>query len=93
MATSHNLYTVGTTAIPVSPIVTHAGMDITIQNVSASGYIYIGGEGVTSSNYGYRILPNHAISLELPGNCDLYAIGSAAGLNAAVLITGLEVGS
>lgn len=93
MATKHNLYTIGTTAVPVSPTVTHSGMDITVQNVSPSGFIYVGGEGVTELNYGYRISPNHAISLELSGRCELYAVGSAAGLKAAVLITELEVGS
>ena len=93
MATTHNLYTVGTTAIPVTPIVTHSGMDITIQNVNSSGYIYVGGEGVTATNYGYRILPNHAISFELPGRSILYIVASAPSMSVAVIRMGLETGS
>lgn len=93
MATTHDLYTVGTTAIPVSPTVTHSGMDITIQNANSSGYIYVGGEGVSATDYGYRILPNHAISVELAGHCDLYVIASAAGMIVPVLRTNLESGS
>lgn len=93
MATTHNLYTVGTTAIPVSPTVTHAGMDITIQNVNASGYIYVGADNVSSTNYGYRILPNHAISFELPGSSSVYIIASAPNMKAAVVRMGLEAGA
>lgn len=93
MATTHNLYVVGTTAIPVSPTITHSGMDITIQNVNASGYIYVGAANVSSENYGYRILPNHAISFELPGKCDLYVVASAPDMNVSVIRMGLEVGS
>ena len=91
--TVHSLLTVGTTAIPFTPTAKHSGMDITIQNVSTSGYLYVGGEGVTSSNYGYRILPNDAVSFELPSNTYLYVVGSTAGLSAAVIYMGLESGS
>lgn len=93
MATTHNLYTVGTTAIPVSPTITHSGMDITIQNVNPSGYIYVGTQGVSESNYGYRILPNNAFSVELAGHCDLYIVASDPDMNVAVLRTNLESGS
>lgn len=65
-------------------------MDITIQNVNDSGYVYVGGEGVTTTNYGYRLLPNHAISFELPSTDQLYLIASAADMQAAVIKIGLE---
>ena len=77
----------------LTPYVQHSGMDITIQNVNASGYIYVGGEGVTSSNYGYRISPNHAISFELPSNDGLYLMSSDSDMQAAVIQTGLENGA
>ena len=94
MATRHNLYTVGNTeAIVVSPGKVHGGMDITIQNVNASGYVYLGAENVSATNYGYRILPNHAISVELSGSAQLYIIASAPEMKAAVLTTNLEEGS
>lgn len=92
---SHSLISVSTSqAVRVSPHGTHSGVDITIQNVNASGYIYVGGnDQVTSSSYGFRILPNHSISFELPGKDSLYIIASTTGLSAAVLITNLESGA
>ena len=68
-------------------------MDVTIQNVHASAYVYIGGEGVTSSSYGYRLNPGLAISFELPGKDALYAITGTNGSQVAILKTSLETGS
>lgn len=90
MATLHNLYTVGTATIVVSESTNNSGRDITLQNVNQTGYIYIGAAGVTSTNYGYRLLPNHAISFELEGQDELYAIGSQNDLKLAVLSINLE---
>lgn len=91
MATTHNLYTLSNTgATRLTPLGMHSGMDITLQNVNPEGYIYIGGEGVTSSNYGYRLSPNNAVAWELPEKDVLYAIADTDGLNLAVLKTSLE---
>ena len=81
-----------TTATRLTPNGKHSGMDITLQNVNDSGYIYIGGEGVTSTNYGFRIMPNHSFSIELNGNDAIYAIASSNGLSLAVLKARLEAG-
>lgn len=89
--TTHNLYTVNnTTPTLVSPSGLDSGVDITIQNVNDTGYIYIGGEGVSSSSYGFRLFPNQAFSVELAGTDDLYVIGSSTSLSVAVLTTSLE---
>jgi hypothetical protein len=91
--TAHRIQVLGNTeAVRLTPNGDHSGMDITLQNVNPSGYIYVGGEGVSSSSYGFRIMPNHSISFELPGYDALYAIASAADMNLAILQTGLEVG-
>lgn len=91
MATTHNLYTLNSvSATRLTPPGMHSGMDITLQNVNADGYIYIGGEGVTALNYGYRLSPNNAIAWELPEKDALYAIASADSLKLAVLKTSLE---
>jgi hypothetical protein len=68
-------------------------MDITIQNVHASAYVYLGGEGVTSSSYGYRLSPGSAISFELPGRDSLHAITGTNGSQVAVIKTNLESGN
>jgi hypothetical protein len=67
-------------------------MDITVQNVDDTAYVYVGGEGVSSSDYGYRIAPGHAISFELPGRNNLFAITNTNNSKIAVLKTNLEVG-
>jgi len=80
-----------TTPTLVSPNGTHSGCDLTVQNINESGYVYVGGAGVTTTSYGYRVSPNTAISFELPGRDAIYLIGSTT-LNAAVLTMGLEEG-
>jgi hypothetical protein len=90
---SHQLYTIGTSATRITPLGTHSGLDVTIQNVNDDGYIYVGAnKNVSASSYGYRIMPNHAISFELPGGDALFICASEADLNAAVITTGLEIG-
>lgn len=81
-----------TEAIKITPSGIHSGMDITIQNVNSYGYIYVGGEGVTSSDFGFRLMPNHSVSFELPGYDELYVIASEPDMNIAIIKTGLEVG-
>lgn len=77
----------------LTPNGVHSGMDITIQNINTTGYVYVGGEGLTSSSFGYRIAPDHAISFELPGGDSLYALSSEDEMSIAVLKTNLESGS
>jgi hypothetical protein len=92
--TSHALTTLSnSTATRLTPNGVHSGMDITIQNIHASAYVYIGGEGVTTSSYGYRLSPNTAISFELPGKDALYAITGTNGSQVAVIKTNLDSGN
>lgn len=89
--TEHALITLSnTTATRLVPNGVHSGMDITLQNVNDEGYIYIGGENVTSSNYGFRIIPGHAISFELPPKDALFAISSINSMKLAKIQIGLE---
>lgn len=83
-----------TTPTRLTPNGKHSGIDITLQNVNDTGYIYIGGTDTTSStNYGFRIMPNHSFSIELNGNDAIYAIASVNGMSLAVLKAKLESGS
>jgi hypothetical protein len=95
--TTHSLITINAfSSTLVSPLGIHSGVDITIQNLSSEAYVYIGGEGVTTSSFGYRIPPDSAVSFELPGKDSLYATTNSAasgGIQVAVLKTGLEVGN
>jgi len=92
--TQHSLVTLSnTSATRLTPNGIHSGMDITIQNVDASAYVYLGGEGVTASDYGYRLNPGSAWSVELPGLDALYAITDTDNSQVAVLKTSLESGN
>lgn len=94
MAT-HSLVTVGnTTPVRLTPNgLTHSGIDITIQNANLSGYIYIGAdETVSDENFGYRLKPEHAWSVELSGKDHIYVVGSADNMKVAVFNCELEVG-
>jgi len=77
----------------VGPVLINGGTDLTIQNINDTGYIYIGDESVSLTSYGFRILANTAISFELPGNATVYAVGSEPNMQAATIMTGLEIGS
>ena len=79
------------TATRLSPNGTHSGLDFTIQNPNSEGYIYIGGDSsISSTNYGFRLAPNQAISFELPGKDAIYAIASTSNVYVSVIFTGLE---
>lgn len=89
--TIHEIFPLSTTAAQrLTPVGIHSGMDITLQNINLFGYVYVGGENVSSTSYGYRLMPNHAISLELPGQNALFAIASDPDMNLAVLKIDLE---
>lgn len=92
--TMHSLTTLSnTSATRLTPNGTHSGMDITLQNVNTTGYIYIGGSSdISDTDYGFRIMPNHSISFELPGKDELYAIASIDEMKLAVIKTSLESG-
>lgn len=79
-----------TEATRLTPNGIHSGMDITLQNVNTEAYVFVGGEGVTTTNYGYRISPNNGWAIELPGKDALYAVSDVDGANVAILWTGLE---
>ena len=88
--TTHRIVSLSTTSPSLlSPPGTHSGVDITMQNVNSEGYVYIGASNLTSVNYGFRIDPSHAISLELNGKDAIYAIGSTSNLSVSVLSTAL----
>mgnify|MGYP000163790290 CR=1 FL=1 len=90
--TRHSRITVWDDATRLSPNGIHSGVDITIQNLDGSNYVYIGGSGVNSSNFGYRLAPGAAVSFELPGTDAIYAYSDNE-IDVAVLMTNLEVGS
>ena len=80
-------------ATRLTPNGLHSGMDITIQNLDETAYIYIGGENVNPEDFGYRISPNNAWSVELAGRDAIYAITDVDNSYIAILKTSLESGN
>lgn len=90
MAVNHQVTILNSeTAVLVGPSANHAGRDITIQNLSSTDNVYIGTQGVTSSSFGYRLLPNSAWSVELMHGDHIYAISNGTA-SIAVFTLGLE---
>ena len=56
-----------------------------VQNINASGYIYVGNNDVTSSNFGYKIYPGQGITVELPSRTIMYAIASDVDMSASIM--------
>lgn len=91
MTVSNRQVLSNTESVRLSPNGTHSGLDFTVQNSNDAGYIYLGGtSSVSSTNYGFRILPNHSISFELPGEDAIYAIASTTGMYVSTIYTSLE---
>jgi hypothetical protein len=92
MATVHQTITLTTsgTAYEIIPALAGNGKDVTIQNNNATANVFIGGSGVTTSDYGFKILPNAAISFEITGNDSIWATGSANGATVNVIRINLE---
>ena len=89
MAITHQMFEIDDSAAVAITPTNHAGRDITVQNLNDAGYLYLGGPNVTTSNFGYRIAPNSAWSIELRQDETIYAIGSTSIL-VSVLMGGLE---
>jgi len=94
MAIKQSIHTLSSSqSILISPKGVHAGVDITIQNLSSTGFIFIGNTETTLTNFGYRISPGSAWSVELSGKDYIYATTDADGTVAAVFMLNLESGN
>lgn len=85
MATVHETFTLtdSGTAYEIIPELGGNGKDITIQNNNASAAVFIGGVGVTTSDYGFKLVPGAAISFNLDPKENVWAVSatSAATVN------------
>jgi hypothetical protein len=88
MMTIHATTTL-TTSGTAYKIVSTAG-DTTIQNNNSTANVFIGAEGVTTSNYGFKIVPGAAIAFELNGRDPIWAVSDTAGATVNTMIVQLE---
>mgnify|MGYP006272333875 CR=1 FL=1 len=83
----HNILPISNTAatsLDIAEIV-KSSFTLVVQNINSDGYIYLGNPGVTSSNFGFRLSPNQAFTIEMPSSQNLYAIASDSGLSVSVM--------
>ena len=75
MAISHARVSVGTTATKLtSDYDGKDGQTINVQNPAGGVDVYIGGEGVTTTDYGYLLKAETNFSVELQADEKLYAV-------------------
>jgi hypothetical protein len=58
---------------------------ISIQNVSETGYAYLGNESVTSLSYGHKLFPGQSFAVDLLADDQIWAVGDT-GVSVAVFI-------
>ena len=59
-----------------------------VENADTAATVYLGGAGVTSSNYGVSLLPGASVSIDLlGGNESVWAISSGSSNVAVLLVT------
>lgn len=90
MAVTHEVVDVYSEGpIEIGPTGNHAGRDVTIQNLSETVDVYLGGEGVTTESFGFKLEPKAAWSIELRAGDHIYATASES-TNVSVFMLGLE---
>ena len=59
---------------------------LVVQNDNSVGFIYLGTNTVSASNYGFKLYPGQAFTIELSAYAHLYAVCSANTMTAAVMV-------
>jgi len=92
MATYHEIVTLSdTTPLELTPEGrVHSGLDLTVQNIDEEAIIYLGAEDVSSTSYGFKLLPGAGFSIELNPRDELYAISDTNESEVALLRVLLE---
>ena len=87
MATVHETFTLTTsgTAYEIIPVLGGNGKDITIQNNNVSANVFIGGAGVTTSDFGFKLVPGAAISFNLDPKENVWAVSSTSAATVNIL--------
>lgn len=78
MAVNHGIFTIGATAISLSNWhLQKSECSLIIKNISA-GNVYIGASHVTTTNFGFRLLPEQTLSVTLGPYDDIFAISDSS---------------
>ena len=58
---------------------------LVIQNINDSGYVYVGGYNVSDTDFGFKIYPQQAFTVELRPLDKIYAVGDALDISVMVI--------
>jgi hypothetical protein len=58
---------------------------LVIQNINDSGYVYVGGYNVSDTDFGFKIYPQQAFTVELRPFDKIYAVGDALDISVMVI--------
>jgi len=75
MAISHQRVSIGTTATQISSdFAGKDGQTVSVQNPTGGATVYLGGEGVTTSAYGFALGEGTTFSIEMQDGEKLYGV-------------------
>jgi hypothetical protein len=80
-----SLSTTAPVELTISDIV-QSSNTIIVQNDNNSGYLYLGSNAVSSTNYGFKLFPGQGFTIELSAYSRLYAVCSSNTMTAAVMV-------
>ena len=92
MAINHAIVSVGATATLLTVAASGGGKDgstILIQNPTGGQAVFLGGAGVTSSSYGYKLAIGSDMSMELNQGEEVYGVVASSTQSVAVLRQGV----
>jgi hypothetical protein len=78
MRLRHKIESLNSTAINlVVRETTDARNSMSIQNISNTGFAYLGNSWVTTSNFGIKLFPGQIYTIELASSDDIWAVGDS----------------
>lgn len=92
MAINHGIVSVGTTATLLTVSASSGGKDgstILIQNPTGGQVVFLGGAGVTTASYGFKLAIDSNISIELNQGEEVYGVVASSTQSVAVLRQGV----
>lgn len=92
MAINHALVSVGTTATLLTVAASgggRSGSSILVQNPAGGQVVFLGGAGVTSASYGFKLAVDSNISIDLDQDEALYGVVASSTQSVAVLRQGV----
>ena len=90
MAVGHERVSVGTAATVVGDASRDRdGFTVIIQNPTGGASVFLGGPGVTTSDYGYEVVAGGDVGVELLKDEELYAVVASGTITVNVLRVGV----